>query len=81
LKKLLKRWNEDHSTEITLPELALRFILNNQDVNTIIPGMRKLSHVRSNVAASDGSPVPDELHEELKQHRWVRKPAPSVAVS
>ena len=76
LKKLLDRWNQEHSTNITMPELALRFILNNPDVSTIIPGMRKLRHVRSNVAASDNEPLPDELYEELKRHRWVRKPAP-----
>jgi aryl-alcohol dehydrogenase-like predicted oxidoreductase len=76
LKKLLDRWNQKHSTNITMPELALRFILNNPDVDTIIPGMRKLRHVRSNVEASDSGPLPDELCEELKLHRWVRKPAP-----
>jgi aryl-alcohol dehydrogenase-like predicted oxidoreductase len=59
-----------------MPELALRFILGNEDVSTIIPGMRKLSHVRSNIAASDAGPLPAELYEQLRQFRWVRKPAP-----
>ena len=75
LKKLLSRWNEEHSSNITLPELALRFILGNPDVSTIIPGMRKLRHVETNVGASELGPLPDELQEKLKQHRWVRKPA------
>src|SRR5437763_10179027 len=60
---------------MTLPEMALRFILSNSDVSTIIPGMRKLSHVDSNIAASDAGPLSDELILELKKHRWVRKPA------
>jgi aryl-alcohol dehydrogenase-like predicted oxidoreductase len=76
LKRLLSRWNREHSSDITLPELALRFILHNPDISTIIPGMRKLPHVESNIAASDWGPLPDELHEELVKHRWVRKPAP-----
>jgi aryl-alcohol dehydrogenase-like predicted oxidoreductase len=78
LKELLGRWNEAHrdEPEITMPELALRFILSNPDVSTIIPGMRKLAHVESNIAASDRGPLPAELLEELRQHRWVRKPAP-----
>ena len=76
LKELLRKWNQEHSTEITMPELALRFILNNPTVSTIIPGMRKLSHVESNIAASDAGPLPDELYRQLKQHRWVRKPTP-----
>ena len=76
LKTLLTEWNREHSTNITLPELALRFILSNDDVSTIIPGMRKLSHVESNIAASDEGPLPEELLKKLREFRWVRKPAP-----
>jgi aryl-alcohol dehydrogenase-like predicted oxidoreductase len=76
LKELLRKWNQAHGTDITMPELALRFILTNPTVTTIIPGMRKLSHVEANIAASDAGPLPDELYEQLKQHRWVRKPTP-----
>ena len=39
---------------MTLPELALRFILHHPAVTTTIPGMRKLANVRANCAASDG---------------------------
>ena len=76
IKKLLDEWNRERETRITMPELALRFILNNPDVSTIIPGMRKLHHVEANVAASDAGPLPSELHQKLRAFRWVRKPAP-----
>ena len=59
---------------MTMPELALRFILNNPAVSTIIPGMRKLGHVESNIAASDAGPLPEELRSRLTGHRWVRQP-------
>jgi len=59
-----------------LPEMALRFILSNPAVSTIIPGMRKQRHVESNIAASDAGPLPQELLEELRAHRWVRQPKP-----
>jgi aryl-alcohol dehydrogenase-like predicted oxidoreductase len=59
---------------MSLPEMALRFILSNDDVSTIIPGMRKLSHVDSNIAASDAGGLSDELIAELREHRWERKP-------
>jgi aryl-alcohol dehydrogenase-like predicted oxidoreductase len=59
---------------MTMPEMALRFILNNQDVSTIIPGMRKIKNVESNIAASDKGPLPEALHAELRKHRWDRKP-------
>lgn len=59
---------------MTMPELALRFILAHPTVSTIIPGMRKLNHVRANIAASDGKPLPADLLAELKKHRWDRTP-------
>jgi aryl-alcohol dehydrogenase-like predicted oxidoreductase len=58
----------------TMAEMALRFILNNHDVATIIPGMRKLKNVEANVAASDSGPLPSALHAELQKHRWDRQP-------
>jgi aryl-alcohol dehydrogenase-like predicted oxidoreductase len=60
----------------TMAEMALRFILSNKAVSTIIPGMRKLRNVEANIGASDLGQLPDDLMSELKKHRWVRKPAP-----
>lgn len=60
----------------SLPEMALRFILSHPAVSTIIPGMRKIGHVESNISASDSGPLPADLIEKLRPHRWVRKPAP-----
>ena len=59
---------------LTLPDMAMRFILNNASVSTIIPGMRKLRHVEANLAASDAGPLPDNLHVQLRSHRWDRQP-------
>ncbi len=61
-------------TGMTMPDMALRFILANPDVGTIIPGMRKLRHVEANCAASDGVLLTAELMAELKKHRWDRVP-------
>ena len=58
----------------SLPEMALRFILNHPDVSTIIPGMRKRKHVDANLAASDKGPLPAPLHAQLRPHRWDRTP-------
>ncbi len=58
----------------TLPELALRFILANPTVGTVIPGMRKLANVEANAAAIDAGPLPAPLHQELRKHRWDRRP-------
>lgn len=59
---------------ISMAEMALRFILNNKDVSTIIPGMRKIANVEANTAASDRGPLPVPLHAELRKHRWERTP-------
>jgi aryl-alcohol dehydrogenase-like predicted oxidoreductase len=58
----------------TLPEMALRFILNNPDVGTIIPGMRKIRNVEANLASSDKGPLSAALHAQLRPHRWDRAP-------
>lgn len=57
---------------MTLPEMALRFVVSNPDVATVIPGMRRPEHVRANVAASE--PLPAELVARLREHRWDRRP-------
>jgi aryl-alcohol dehydrogenase-like predicted oxidoreductase len=59
---------------MTMPELALRFILDNDDVHTTIPGMRRIRHVEANLAVSDGTRLPASLKEKLKGHRWDRVP-------
>ena len=58
----------------TLPEMALRFILGNTDVSTIIPGMRKIKNVEANFAASAAGPLPTDLRRRLRAHRWDRTP-------
>lgn len=60
--------------DMTMPEMALRFILNEPTVSTVIPGMRKERHVRANLACSDAGPLPPELHQALRAHRWERTP-------
>ena len=57
-----------------MPEMALRFILNNPTVSTIIPGMRKLANVEANTRAADKGPLPVDLYTELRKHRWDRTP-------
>jgi aryl-alcohol dehydrogenase-like predicted oxidoreductase len=56
----------------TLAELALRFILNNPTVSTVIPGMRKVRNVEENVRVASEDPLPLELYAELRKHRWDR---------
>lgn len=59
---------------LTMPDMALRFILNEPAVSAIIPGMRKLQNVEANLATSDAGPLPPDLRAQLRAHRWVRRP-------
>ncbi len=59
---------------MSMPEMAMRFILSNPDISTVIPGMRKLAHVESNLACSNAGPLAPELIAALRKHRWVRTP-------
>lgn len=59
---------------VTMPEMALRLILSNPDVSTVIPGMRRSENVRANVSAGDAGPVPADLLPRLRGHRWDRRP-------
>ena len=62
--------------DMSMPEMALRFILSNPTVSTTIVGMRNVDHVRQNIAASDASPLDADLLEKLKAHRWDRTVQP-----
>jgi aryl-alcohol dehydrogenase-like predicted oxidoreductase len=58
-----------------LPELALRFILANPGVGTVIPGMRREVNVERNLRVSDGEKLPPRLMDALRNHRWDRASA------
>lgn len=60
--------------DMNMAQMAMRFILNEPTVSTIIPGMRKAKHVRENIATSNAGPLPAALHEALRAHRWDREP-------
>jgi len=59
---------------MTLPEMALRFILAEPTVSTTIVGMRKPDHVKENLGVSELGPLDASLLKALRPHRWDRKP-------
>jgi len=61
---------------MSMPEMALRFILSNPEMATVIPGMRKTGYVEANLAVSDQGSLEPELLQRLRGHRWDREPAP-----
>ncbi len=72
LKKLLNDEAE------SLPDLDLRYILSNDEVSSVIPGMRSPQNLENNLKISDGQKLKPELMEELKKHAWERNFYPDV---
>jgi aryl-alcohol dehydrogenase-like predicted oxidoreductase len=66
------RLKADLPPGMDLPALALRFILHHPAVTTVIPGMRTVRHVETNLSASDGRPFPADLLAAMRTHRWDR---------
>ena len=59
---------------LSLPALALQFILSHPGVTTTIPGMRRLAHVDHNLRCSDNGPLNEATMQALRAHRWDRTP-------
>jgi aryl-alcohol dehydrogenase-like predicted oxidoreductase len=55
----------------TLAALALKFCLSHPAVSTVIPGMRRLAHVDSNCAVSDGKLLSPDEQKALEKHKFV----------
>lgn len=55
-----------------LPEVALRYVLSEPAVSSVIPGMRSVRNVERNCAVGDGRGLPPEQVAALKRHRWDR---------
>jgi aryl-alcohol dehydrogenase-like predicted oxidoreductase len=72
LCRRVREIRRDLGDEEPLAQTALRFCLSNQDVTTVIPGMRKAHHVEANVRASAAGPLPPEVLQTLARHQWRR---------
>ena len=58
--------------EEDIAETALRYVLSEPTVSTVIPGMRSKRNVERNIAVSDGGGLDPRVRERLHRHRWVR---------
>jgi aryl-alcohol dehydrogenase-like predicted oxidoreductase len=53
--------------EISLTQMALRWILDFDAVSVVIPGARNRAQVRANITASELEPLADDLHGRLRE--------------
>ena len=59
---------------MSMPEMAMRFILNEPASARSSPGCARSGTCEANIACSDAGPLPEALHRQLRSHRWVRTP-------
>jgi len=50
-----------------MPQKALRWVLDHDEVSTVIPGATKLGQAESNARASDLPPLGKDIHQKLRQ--------------
>ena len=50
-----------------MPELALRFVISNPDVHTVLMGARSAGEVRQNAAAVEKGPLSEEVLARLDE--------------
>jgi aryl-alcohol dehydrogenase-like predicted oxidoreductase len=56
----------------TLAEAAIRYVLSNSQLSTLIPGMKNREEVDLNIAYCDGAEFPTSLKAQLPSHLWIR---------
>ncbi len=54
----------------SLAEIALRFVISDPAVSTVIPGMRRVKNAEMNVALSEQGPLDGQTLEILRRHAW-----------
>jgi aryl-alcohol dehydrogenase-like predicted oxidoreductase len=56
----------------TLAEAAMRYVLSEPQVSTLVPGMKNRKEVDMNIAFCDGADFPAALKVLLPPHIWIR---------
>lgn len=56
----------------TMPQAALKWVLDHPAVSTVIPGIRSVAQAEANCGVSDLPALPRALVETLRRHNWRR---------
>jgi aryl-alcohol dehydrogenase-like predicted oxidoreductase len=72
VKRVEKIKAEVAETGMSMPEVALKWVLAHPVVSTIIPGIRNVAQAEANAAASNSAPMSEEMVVRLREHAWLR---------
>ena len=53
--------------DMTLPELALRFVISNPDISTVLMGARSVAEVEQNVRSVEAGPLPQDVLDRIQE--------------
>jgi aryl-alcohol dehydrogenase-like predicted oxidoreductase len=65
-RRLLALYDLCAEAGMAITELALRYILNDPDIHSVIPGAQHVAHLRDNLEAVEKGPLPAELLSRLE---------------
>lgn len=71
LERVEKIKEEIKDTNLSIIQVAIKFILAQQAISTVIPGIRNARQAKENTAISDLPPLSKELIEKLQKHYWL----------
>ena len=70
----IKEWASQAIPGMPMAELALRWVLSHEEVNTVIPGIRTIRQAELNTAPSDGLYLSKDQLRQMQQFAWRRNP-------
>lgn len=65
-KKVERLYNICDETGMSITELAIRYIMNHEDIHTHVAGAREVSHIQMNLASAEKGPLSQDLFNELE---------------
>ena len=57
-------------TGLSLPQAAIKFVLQHPAVSVVIPGMRNAAQASMNCAVADLPDIPEKTMKTLQRHNW-----------
>jgi aryl-alcohol dehydrogenase-like predicted oxidoreductase len=64
-KKLRRIYDVADELDVSMTELAIRYILSFDEIHAHVPGAREVAHVRANLESVNKGPLPEGLVKEI----------------
>lgn len=73
VKKLNCIYEIADELEVSMPELAIRYILAHEEIHSHVAGARELAHIKNNMQSAEKGPLPKEYVDKIDQIQKVGK--------